>query len=154
MSTHPAKLGAGLDDRRGSTIDVDGDTREIAGPFRGQEGYHVASLVGFADPAQRNVAGFRALDVKLVKAQTGVGGFLTLIAPSVLAALNESDADGRDQDVVFGQIFRQGISNGDACRSGDGGGHRRRARGPASQVGGVDETATYRFAHFGADHLD
>ena len=68
LSTHPAKLGAALDDRRGSTIDVDGDTREIAGPFRGQEGYHVASLVGFADPAQRNVAGFRSLDVKLVKA--------------------------------------------------------------------------------------
>lgn len=40
-----------LDDRRGSAVDVDGNAREVAGPLRGQEGYHISRLVGFADPA-------------------------------------------------------------------------------------------------------
>src|SRR5262249_647025 len=40
-----------LHGRRTPTIDVDGDAREIAGPFRGQERDHVAGFMGFAEPA-------------------------------------------------------------------------------------------------------
>src|SRR2546421_479345 len=41
--------------------------------------------------------------------------------------------------------------DGDAGGPGDGGGHGRRPRGPATQVGDVDDTATANFAHFRDD---
>ena len=94
-----------LHDRRTPPVDVDGDAREVAGPVRGQERDHVAGLLGFAKPTQRHAAGFYSLSIQLFHSQIGVGCFQAGIPPLMLTAFDESDADRRDQDVVFGQIF-------------------------------------------------
>jgi hypothetical protein len=60
--------------------------------------------VGFAEPAQGYAAGFHSLGVQLFHSKIGVCRFQASITPLVLTAFDESDADRRDQDVVFGQI--------------------------------------------------
>jgi hypothetical protein len=52
-----------LHDWRTPPVDVDGDARKVASPFRGQERDHIAGLMGFAEPAQRHAAGFHSLGV-------------------------------------------------------------------------------------------
>ena len=93
-----------LHDWRTSPVDVDGDTREVAGPVRGQERDHVAGLLGFAEPAQRHAAGFHSLGVQFFHRQIGVGRFQAGITPLVLTAFDEPDADCVHQDIVLGQI--------------------------------------------------
>jgi hypothetical protein len=145
---------SGLYDRRRAAVDVDGDTCQIAGPLRSQEGNDVSRLLGFANPAQWHAAVFHAFGVNLIKGQVGIRLLLPSITPLMLAAFDETDADRIDQNVVFGQIFRQAFGNRDARRPGDGRRHGGRPRGASTQVGDVDDPAPADFAHFRDDRPD
>ena len=100
-------LGAGhrLDHRRSAPVNVDGYAGEVAGALGGEEGYHVAGFVGFRHAAQRHSPGLGGLIVEIFDGEAGIGFLHPLVAPFVLAAFDNPNADCVDQDIVLAQVF-------------------------------------------------
>ena len=65
----------------------------------------------------------------------------------MLAAFDNANANGVDQDVVRRQVFGQALGQGNAGGPGDGSGHGRRAGGASAQVGDIDDAPAADFPH-------
>ena len=85
--------GHGLYDRRRTAVDVDGDTGQIAGPLRSQEGNDVSRLLGLANPAQWYAAVFHRFGVDLFQSQVRIRLLLPGIASLMLTTLDQPDTD-------------------------------------------------------------
>jgi len=94
-----------LDHGRCSPVDIDGDTRQIAGAIGSQERDNVSCFVGFAYPPERHASGFRLLRVALLESQARICRPSGRVAPLVLAALDEPDANRVTRMLSFARSF-------------------------------------------------
>ena len=106
---------------------------------------HVSGLFALSNAAQRDVRSH--VGVELFKGEIGLSLAHRLEARLVLTALDESDADRVDQDVVSGELLGHGLCQRDARRPADRGGYRCRSGGLGTEVGDVDDASAALLTH-------